>query len=141
MNERDDFSFGSEEFLLSVKKYEEQIRNNKPLFFDLNTFEELIEYYELQGKTARAMEAVEYAIGIYPFSASMLIKKAELLFQYRKYDEALRDINFAIANVAANAGLYAARADIYFGLNDFEHALSDAQTAQSEERHTYSHMK
>ncbi len=129
MNERDDYNENPEDILSAVKQYEEQLKKNKSLFFDLNTFEELIEYYELQGKTAKALEAVDFAIGIYPFSSALIVKKASLLMQHRKYNEAIKLLDKAESIDPGEVSVYLLRSDILLQKGKHEECIEVIQKA------------
>ena len=125
MDERDDYNENQnpEDILQAVKQYEEQLKKNKSLFFDLNTFEELIEYYELQGKIAKALEAADFAIGIYPFSSPLLVKKASLMMQHRKYNDAIKLLDKAESIDPGEISVYLLRSDILLQKGKHEECL------------------
>lgn len=129
MNEREDYNENPEDILSAVKQYEEQLKKNKSFFFDLNTFEELIEYYELQGKIAKAMEAVDFAIGIYPFSSTLIVKKASLLMQHRKYNEAIKLLDKAEGLDPGEVSVYLLRSDILLQKGKHQECIEVIQKA------------
>lgn len=129
MSERENFFDGGDDFYQSVQKYEEQLKKNKPLFFDTHTFEDLISYYEMRGALNKALGATDYAISIYPFSASFLVKKASLLMQQKKLSKAMTLLNAAEAIEPGEIGVYLLRSDIYLIRENHEEALKEIRKA------------
>ena len=58
-------------------------------FIEEEAFERIIDYYDEKEDLSSALEAVDYGIQQYPFSALVQIKKADLLIATRHYSEAL----------------------------------------------------
>ncbi len=58
-------------------------------FIEEDGFERIIDYFDEKEQYPQALEAVEAAIEQYPYSAALLIKKADLLISLRRYKEAL----------------------------------------------------
>ena len=106
----------------TIAKYEDMIVRKQPAFFDIHDLEDLIEYYELRLDTAKAIEVVDYALDVYPFSAALLTKKASFLMQKRKHKEALELLDKAETLEPKDLGVYLLRADIY--LSKSEHNKS-----------------
>ena len=81
--------FNKAETKNSVKKFEEMLKNGQNLFFDLNTYEAIINHFIDDGKINKALKACSFAFIQYPFSFELLITKAQLLVKKEKLDEAL----------------------------------------------------
>ena len=58
-------------------------------FIEEESFERLIDYFDETDDLAAALEAVNYAVEQFPYSSTLLIKKADLLIATRRYREAL----------------------------------------------------
>src|SRR5215207_5006304 len=73
-----------------LKQYNNLRNGQSSIFFEEEAFEKIIDYFDDLEDLARALEAAEIAIEYFPYSASLLVKKADLLLADRKYNEALR---------------------------------------------------
>ena len=56
-------------------------------------FERIVDYYDEKEQFTDALEAVNTAIGQFPYSGSLLIKKADLLISLRKFKMAAAALN------------------------------------------------
>ena len=71
-----------------LKQYQYLRTGRSHSFLDEESFEKIIDYFDDREEMQRAIEAVELAIGQYPYSAPLLIRKADLLIASRNYPEA-----------------------------------------------------
>src|SRR5687768_922092 len=76
-----------------LSRFEEMLRREKAYFFDLDTYEYIINHFSELGKFKKAMAACEMAMEQYPFSLDLLQEKAQLLAKTQKYEEALELID------------------------------------------------
>jgi tetratricopeptide (TPR) repeat protein len=72
-----------------IKRFEDHLRKKKTEFFEIDAYEEIIEFYLLRTKYNKALQAVNMAIGQYPFSIQLITTKAQILSQLEEYADAL----------------------------------------------------
>ncbi|WP_409966749.1 Lipopolysaccharide assembly protein B [Mycovorax composti] len=72
-----------------LQQYDNLRKGKAVSYLEEEAFEKLIEYFESQEQYIKAYQAVEIAIEQFPYSASFLIKKADLLMNKQRYQEAL----------------------------------------------------
>ena len=101
----------------SVARFEESLNRQEPVFFDVVTYESLINHYEQKEQWNRALEVLEYAIGQHPYQSYFLVKKAGLLIYYRKFKEALELLDQAETMDAGDISIYILRSDVYVEKN------------------------
>ena len=77
----------------TLRKYEEVKSGEATSILDEEEFERVIEYYFQNSNEEQALLACEIARTYYPFSASMLLLKAEILTQSQKYGQALKALD------------------------------------------------
>lgn len=70
--------YKSDEFLELLHKYEEARRNNSSVFFDLQEFNDLIEYYNSEEHVDIAEQVVNQALTFYPGASYPLSFKAKM---------------------------------------------------------------
>ncbi|HEV7621174.1 MAG TPA: hypothetical protein VGO09_05555, partial [Flavisolibacter sp.] len=87
------------------------------VFIDEESFEKIIEHYDDQEELAKALEVAETAIEYFPFSALLLIKKADILLATRKYNEALDILEKAELLDASDINLYILKTDAYLAMD------------------------
>ena len=63
-----DFEDRREETLHSVKRFESMLKRMESGFFDLDTYEQIVEHYMDEGKIVDAMKACDLALEQYPYS-------------------------------------------------------------------------
>ena len=51
-----------------IRRFEDHLRRKKPGLFDLESYEQIIDYYLFRSKYNKALQAVNHAISQYPFS-------------------------------------------------------------------------
>ena len=86
-----DFSYN----LTNVKKFEEMISSRKSFFFDVEEFEDLIEYYNSKNNFKRSLEVSKHALSQHPNSGSLLITVAQLQLSIHKPNVALKYLQLA----------------------------------------------
>ena len=84
-----------EEITELISQYENAVRNNELLHLDQEALESIIDYYESMGNHEKAIEVVEKSLQQYPFSAILLLKRAELLFDLKHCKKALESLEKA----------------------------------------------
>ncbi|MEQ9591256.1 MAG: hypothetical protein RLN86_01595, partial [Cyclobacteriaceae bacterium] len=72
-----------------IKRFEESLKKNTNEFFEINSYETIIDYYIEKSKHKKALSAVDQAMALYPFSTDLLAVKAQILSNLEAYDEAL----------------------------------------------------
>ncbi|MCB0654423.1 MAG: tetratricopeptide repeat protein [Saprospiraceae bacterium] len=80
-----------------VIKYESSSKSGQTLFFDENSFLQLIEFYEREERLDKAIEVANQAIERYLFSVDFYLRKAELLIDAGKEKAALKTLDRAEA--------------------------------------------
>lgn len=114
-----------------LKQYYNFSSGKKSIFFDEESFEKIIDYFDEQDDLSKALEAAEAAIEYYPYSASLLIKKADLLLATRKYKDALLMLEKAELFDAGNINLYILKTDAYLAMDLQEKAVEILEQAIS----------
>ena len=59
-------------------------------FIEEDSFERIIDYFDEKEQLNQALEAAEYGIQQYPYSSTLLLKKADLLIALKQYTAALQ---------------------------------------------------
>ena len=72
-----------------MQRYQNLILGRANAYIEEDDFEKIIEHLDEKDEVAEAIEAANLALNQYPFSALLMIKKADLLLATRKYQEAL----------------------------------------------------
>ena len=108
----------------------DNLREGKPnSYIEEESFERLIDYFDDNEQLTNAMEAAEYAVRQYPYSASLLIKKADLLIVLKQYKQALFILDQAELLDANDTNLYILKTDAYLALDLQEKAAAVLEAA------------
>lgn len=130
----DEESPGSLEDLLQA--YEDIRKGASSRFLEEEDYEYIIEYFFQNNKESDALQACEIGRTYYPYSSSLLILQAEILFQGQKYGQALHtldDLDGFEQNLLESVLL---RSDIYLAQYKFDQAarLLEAKIKEFEGR-------
>ncbi|RTL59173.1 MAG: tetratricopeptide repeat protein [Sphingobacteriales bacterium] len=106
-----------------LKQYENLRSGKSHSFIDEDSFEAIIEYFEEKEDVPGAITAAEFAIEQYPYSSSLLIKKADLLITTRKYNDALDLLDRVESLGSQDINLYILKTDIFLALDQQEKAV------------------
>ena len=112
-----------EEMRELMKQYENLRLGKSHSFIDEESFELIIDHYEEKEDVTGALMAAEFAIEQYPYSSTLLIRKADLLITNRKYNDALDLLDKAVALGSSDINIYILRTDIFLALDQQEKAV------------------
>jgi len=105
-----------------LQRYEEVKQGNSVSIMDEEDFERVIEYYFQNNNEEQALLACEIARTYYPFSAAVLLIKAEILTQAQKYGQALRSLDDMEQYDNHNLDAVLLRSDIMLGQFKYDQA-------------------
>ena len=120
---------GKDEIKELLQQYKNLKAGRKHSFFDEDSFERVIDYYDEAEDIPRALEAAAIAIEQYPYSSLLLLKKADLLIVNRRYLDALADLQHAELLDSMNINLYILKTDVYLALDQQEKAVEILESA------------
>ncbi len=92
-------------------------------FLEEEAFEKIISYFQEKEDYPRAMEAAGFAIDQFPYSAMLLVKKADILLAMRRYQDALDVLDEAALYDGSDINLYILKTDAYLALDMQEKAV------------------
>ena len=98
-------------------------------YIEEDDFERIIEHLDEKDEMNEAIEAADMALEQYPFSALLMIKKADLLLATRKYKEALALLNTASLYDHKDMNLFILKTDAFLALDQPENAIVMLQEA------------
>src|SRR5215469_12761084 len=110
--------------LNKLLKQFDDLKSGKSQFLYEDDFEKIIEYYDEKEDMQKALEAAELGSEQYPFSSSLLIKKADILLSLRHYDDALKTLEQAELYDGSDINLYILKTDVWLALDQHEKAVS-----------------
>ena len=105
-----------------LSKYEEIKKGNSVSILDEEEFESVIDHFFQNSKEDEALLACDIARTYYPFSASILLLKAEILTQAQKYGQALNALDEMEQYESNNLDAVLLRADILLAQLKFDRA-------------------
>ena len=82
-----------------------------------DSFEIIIDYFDERDELAKALEAAEFAIEQYAYSANLILKKCDLLIASKKYREALYFLQQVESLGSNDINLYILQTDAYLALD------------------------
>lgn len=128
---RDDFGSDRrrQEALQLVAQYEEMQRSDAHTFFELDTLEHIIEYYEDHFEFDKALDVIDLAANQHPYSATVLIKKAQLLIDRKDFEAALLLLEKAQLFAPNELDIILLQAEVYTYLNAYNEAIALLNTA------------
>ncbi len=112
-----------------LKQYNNLRNGQAGVFLEEEAFEMIIDYYDEQEELVKALEAADTSIEYFPFSAPLLIKKADLLLATRKYHKALEILERAELFDANDINLYILKTDVFLALDQPEKAVEILEKA------------
>ena len=107
-----------------LKHYDNMRSGRSTMFLEEEAFEKIIDWYDDQEEIGKALEAAEISIEYFPFSSSLLLRKADLLLASRKYYEALDILEKAELLDSNDVNLYILKTDAYLALDMQEKAVA-----------------
>ncbi len=107
-----------------LQRYENLRKGRGRNYIEEENFEKIIEYFEDQEQYIKAYQAVEMATEQFPYSASLLIKKADLQLNRREYEEALALLEHASIFDKGNIDIYILKTEAFLALDQQEEAVA-----------------
>src|SRR5215470_5213050 len=112
-----------EELTELLKQYENLRTGRSHKFLDEEAFEKIVEFFDEKEDLQKALEAVEFGSEQYPFSSSLLLKKADILLSLRRYQDALKILEQAELFDSRDINLYILKTDVWLALDQQEKAV------------------
>ena len=123
------FQHDKEELNELLQQFENLKAGRSPSFIEEESFERIIDYFDEKEQTQQALEAAEYGIEQYPYSAALLLKKADMLMALRLYKEALAVLEQAEILDSTESTLYILKTDAYLALDQQQKAAAVLEAA------------
>lgn len=114
-----------------LKQFENLKTGRSHSFIEEDAFEKIIDFYQEKEDLARALEAAEIASEQFPYSAMLLIKKADILLANRRYQEALDTLDQAYLLDSGDINLYILKTDAFLALDQQQKAVKLLEEALS----------
>jgi tetratricopeptide (TPR) repeat protein len=112
-----------------ILRYHNLKQGRANAYIEEDDFERLIAHYDELDEIGEAIQAADMALDQYPFSALLMIKKADLLLATRKYKEALQLLDTAALYDHKEMNLFILKTDAYLALDMPEEAIVLLQEA------------
>jgi tetratricopeptide (TPR) repeat protein len=123
MKENNPYREDREELRELLKQFENLKNGRSHSFIDEDSFEKIINYFQDKEDLVKAMEAAESGSEQFPYSANLLLKKADVLLSNRHYKEALEVLEQAELLDSGDINLYILKTDAYLALDQQEKAV------------------
>ncbi len=107
-----------------VQQYEKMLAIGANIFLDSESFLDLIDFYEEVYELKKALEAAEYALINYPFSAIFHIRKAQLLLEEDRLEDANEALLVAKLYEPTNVDVFLTEAEILHQSQNYNAALT-----------------
>ena len=108
-----------------VAVYESSSKRGQTIYLDEQAYGQLIDYYEEEEQYERALEVAAVAIGHYGFSADFYLRKAQILLQTNREEQALEVLHQASTYTPNDLSISLLRAEALTYLQRFGEAIQE----------------
>ena len=123
------FEHNETDLKLLVDRFEEMLRANSSYFFDVEDFEDIIDYYLDNQNTTKSRKAIDLAEAQHPGATVFMIKKARYFILANKPGKALSLLEEIEKIDLTNGDVYLLKGSIYSKLKKFEDAIREYNKA------------
>lgn len=106
-----------------LQRYEEFKNGNSVTYLEEDSFERIINYFESREAFKKALQATDLAIEQFPYSAALLVKKADLILNNREYEAAMELLDKASILDGNNIDVYILKTEALLALDKQEEAV------------------
>jgi len=106
-----------------VSKFDDMIRQNKMYFFDVEEFEEIIDFYLERNIPKKARTAIDYAMRQHPSSTTFLLRKAQYFAGVNNSIKALELLNNLEILEPRNPDILISKGTVFSKLKKFKDAI------------------
>jgi tetratricopeptide (TPR) repeat protein len=128
MSEDGEKFFSDQETRDMIRRFEEMLQKNAHYYFDVDEFEEIIDYYIDKNRSSSAFDAIHHATVQHPSATGILSRKAQLLIEKGQPVEALKILKEVSRLEPSNPDLIIAQGIAYNQLGDFKSAVRQFDT-------------
>lgn len=107
-----------------LRQYNNFKNGKKFSFIEEESFQRLITYFDENDNLSSALEAVNFAIEQFPYSSSLLVKKADILIATQNYHEALNLLEKAEILDSNDINIFILKTDAYLALDFHQKAAA-----------------
>ena len=125
-------AFSDPESLDLIRRYEKMLDDKEHVFFDVDEFEEIIDYFFIKNDMKMAMRAINEALDQHPNAPSVILKKAQLFIQTGKDAKALLLLKETEVLDTSDFDLFMLKGSLYSQLGKFEKAIAEYKRAVRE---------
>ena len=93
--------FNNREFGALLSRFEQMLKNDSNYYFDVEEFEQIVEYYMDLNQNGKALKAIKYAFKLHPDALHLMIKKAQIHLQNKNPQRALNSLE-AVENIESS---------------------------------------
>jgi tetratricopeptide (TPR) repeat protein len=123
------FEYEETDLKALVRRFERMLRMNDSLFFDVEEFEEIIDYY-LEGlNTSKAKKAIDIAIAQHPGSSMFLLKQARYYMLSSMYSKSMETLDRLLDLTPNNHEIFLARGSVFIKMKRIDRAKHDFRLA------------
>lgn len=119
----------SRDWLELLARFERALADSVTAFFDDESLERIVEHYQETDDLKLALRAVEYALELNPYNAVFYLRKAEVLFELHRHDEAYGCTEAAAIYDPSELDIYFLRADIHVVREEYGRAVAVLEEA------------
>src|SRR3972149_2334088 len=102
-----------QEQLKLVVRFEDMLNNGNQSFFDVEEFEDIIDYYFEKNDSNKSLQAIDFAINQYPFSTVFFLRKAQIYAAINQSQKALEILSYVESMEPSNTELFMTKGSIY----------------------------
>jgi tetratricopeptide (TPR) repeat protein len=107
-----------------LRQYNNFKTGKKFTFIEEESFQRLITYFDENDNLPSALEVADFALDQFPYSASLFVKKADILIETQNYHEALSLLEKAEILDSTDINIYILKTDAYLALDLHEKATA-----------------
>ncbi len=112
-----------------VQKLNDLTSRKQSVYFDVEDFEEIIDYFVFQSNYKQSLKIAEYACRLHPSSIALMLKRAQLLASVNKERHALELLSEVETLEPSNFEIFLTRGAIYSQMQKYEKAIEEYSKA------------